>query len=116
MQYRTASRITRSLRRVKPIEIEEDLSTEPWLQSTLDWYEDALETKTREDARKYLPLDILADFHWYIDIRNLMHFLEERLASDAQDEIKCLAVEIEKLFADNFPLTHKNWRENFGIK
>ena len=112
LQYRTASRVTRSLRRTEPIEIEENLYTSVMDQATFDWYEVAIKSgMPREEARKGLTMDTLTDFHWYIDIRNLMHFLYERLAKDAQDEIRFLADGIEELFADSFPITHQYWRE-----
>lgn len=110
LQYRLASRLTRSLRRTLPIEIEENLNVEPWMQSTLEWYQEACKTNLRENARRYLPLDVLTDTYWYVNLSTLMHFLDERLEEDAQDEIRYLAGEMEKAFAIYFPLTYTNWR------
>lgn len=42
----------------------------------------------REQARKDLPLSTYTEAFWKIDLHNLMHFLELRMAPDAQLEIR----------------------------
>jgi thymidylate synthase (FAD) len=42
----------------------------------------------REQARKDLPLSTYTEAFWKIDLHNLLHFLELRMAQDAQFEIR----------------------------
>ena len=42
----------------------------------------------REQARKDLPLSTYTEAYWKIDLHNLLHFLELRLAPEAQWEIR----------------------------
>jgi thymidylate synthase (FAD) len=50
----------------------------------------------RELARINLPLSLYTEWYWQIDLHNLFHFLELRLDSHAQKEIRLYA---EVLFA-----------------
>ena len=112
LQYRTASRLTRSLRRVQPIELEEMLEVPDYMNFGLSTYTNMVESgKHKEDARKALPLDTLTEFYWYIDLRNLMHFLKERNNPEAQDEIRELAIKMEEEFRKKFPVSYKGWKE-----
>ena len=45
----------------------------------------------REQARKDLPLCTYTEAYWKIDLHNLLHFLELRMADRAQLEIRCYA-------------------------
>jgi thymidylate synthase (FAD) len=42
----------------------------------------------REQARKDLPLSTYTEAYWKIDLHNLLHFLELRMAANAQFEIR----------------------------
>jgi len=42
----------------------------------------------REQARKDLPLSTYTEAYWKIDLHNLLHFLELRMAENAQQEIR----------------------------
>jgi thymidylate synthase (FAD) len=42
----------------------------------------------REQARKELPLSTFTEAYWKIDLHNLLHFLELRMAENAQYEIR----------------------------
>jgi thymidylate synthase (FAD) len=42
----------------------------------------------REQARKDLPLSTFTEAYWKIDLHNLLHFLELRMAVNAQYEIR----------------------------
>lgn len=42
----------------------------------------------REQARKDLPLSTYTEAYWKIDLHNLLHFLELRMAPQAQEEIR----------------------------
>jgi thymidylate synthase (FAD) len=55
-------------------------------------YRDLLERGlSREQARMVLPLNTLTTCRWKTDLHNLLHFLEQRLAPSAQDEIRAYA-------------------------
>ena len=45
----------------------------------------------REQARKELPLSTYTEAYWKIDLHNLLHFLELRMATHAQYEIRTYA-------------------------
>ena len=62
---------------------------------------------SREIARGVLPLNIYTKFVWKMDLHNLMHFLDLRLDSHAQEEIRDYAEVIEKLVALYFPITYE---------
>jgi thymidylate synthase (FAD) len=52
-------------------------------------YEQRLELGVaREQARKDLPLSTFTEAYWKIDLHNLLHFLELRMAANAQYEIR----------------------------
>ena len=58
----------------------------------------------REQARKDLPLSTYTEAYWTIDLHNLFHFLELRMAANAQLEIRKYAITIaEKLSALGVP-------------
>ena len=48
----------------------------------------------REQARKDLPLSTYTEAYWKIDLHNLLHFLELRMDTRAQEEIRAYAVVI----------------------
>ncbi len=55
-------------------------------------YEERLETGVaREQARKDLPLSNFTEAYWKIDLHNLLHFIELRMDSHAQEEIRSYA-------------------------
>lgn len=62
---------------------------------------------TRELARGVLPVNIYTKFVWKMDLHNLMHFLDLRLDSHAQQEIRDFAEVIEKLVALHFPISYE---------
>lgn len=64
----------------------------------------------REQARKDLPLSTYTRVYWKMDLHNLLHFLELRLDSHAQLEIRQYAEVIAHWVSVFFP---KTW-EAFG--
>ncbi len=71
-------------------------------------YETLLESGVaRELARGVLPVNIYTKFIWKMDLHNLMHFLDLRLDSHAQKEIRDFAEVIEKLVALHFPISYE---------
>ena len=123
LQYRHASRITRSTRRVDPIESENadlDKLSAGYEQTHIDYAlrDYAFQTDElkipREIARRILPMSILTEFYWLVNLRELMHFLDERLSSRAEQEIRDIAKRMELEFAGAFPITYKAWRGQDG--
>ena len=70
----------------------------------------------REQARKDLPLSTYTEAYWKIDLHNLLHFLELRMDSHAQAEIRAYATMIgEEIVAKWVPITweaFKDYRTN----
>jgi thymidylate synthase (FAD) len=59
----------------------------------------------REQARRHLPLCTYTELIWKIDLHNLLHFLQLRMAPEAQQEIREYANAIHDLIEPLFPLT-----------
>ena len=61
---------------------------------------------SRELARVDLPVSLYTQIYWKVDLRNLLHFLELRMESNAQNEIKEYATIIGNEFVSRWcPLT-----------
>jgi thymidylate synthase (FAD) len=59
----------------------------------------------REQARKDLPLATYTEAYWKVDLHNLLHFLQLRMARHAQEEIRQYAQTIgQQIVAPLFPL------------
>jgi thymidylate synthase (FAD) len=66
----------------------------------------------REQARKDLPLSTYTEAYWKIDLHNLLHFLELRMDSHAQYEIRQYANTIgNEIVSKLFPLTWESFLE-----
>lgn len=68
-------------------------------QELLEWTQQVYEHRiaegvAREQARKDLPLSTYTEAYWKIDLHNLLHFLELRMGSHAQQEIRAYATTI----------------------
>jgi len=63
----------------------------------------------KEVARNVLPVGIYTKFYATVNPRNLMHFLGLRTAPNALLEIRMVADEMEKLFAQQMPITYSAW-------
>jgi thymidylate synthase (FAD) len=63
----------------------------------------------KEVARVVLPLASYTEFWWTVNARSLMNFLSLRTAETAQREIREYAGEVESLFAEKMPWTHRCW-------
>lgn len=59
----------------------------------------------REQARFLLPVNFFTECVWQIDLHNLIKFLMQRLASEAQDEIRWYAQAIARFVAAECPET-----------
>jgi thymidylate synthase (FAD) len=92
---------------------------EPWLRSALHAHSmiekecelNCTSTRRREVARCTLPQGQLVRRSFKIDLRNLFHFLDERLAPHAQVEVQDLAQKMLKLAAPVCPTAFKCWAE-----
>lgn len=65
----------------------------------------------REQARFYLPCGTYTRMYWTMDLHNLMHFLELRLAPDAQYEVRVYAEAIYKLISPLVPTIMSAFRK-----
>lgn len=82
-------------------------------QRIRDFYQKCLDLGVaREQARKNLPLCTYTEAYWKCDLRNILHFLELRLDSHAQDEIRKYAFEISRIVRELFPLTLGAWERH----
>lgn len=61
----------------------------------------------KEVARGVLPVSIYTQFYATVNPRNLMQFLTLRNDKHALYEIRDVAVQMEKVFADTMPITYK---------
>ena len=61
----------------------------------------------RELARCHLPQSTYTEFYWKINLHNLMHYLQLRMESGAQQEIRDYANAIYRLVEPLAPLTMK---------
>lgn len=92
---------------------------EPWLRSVLNAHrliENECElncspVRRREVARCTLPQSQLIKRSFKIDLRNLLHFLDERLDSHAQVEVRHLAEQMRILATPVCPSAFKYWSE-----
>ena len=62
---------------------------------------------SREIARIGLPLNLLTEFYWTIDLHNLLGFIKLRDSEHAQHEIREYASNIKELITDICPITIK---------
>jgi thymidylate synthase (FAD) len=61
-----------------------------------------------EQARLFLPAyGLMVNYQWTVSVANLIHFLQERLAHDAQAEITEMASAIRDLTLPLYPATFK---------
>ena len=60
----------------------------------------------REVARCVLPVGAYTEFYWTVNARALMNFVSLRAAETAQREIRRYAEAVERLFAEQMPVTH----------
>jgi thymidylate synthase (FAD) len=66
---------------------------------------------SREMARIGLPVSLYTEWYWKIDLHNLLHFLNLRLHSHAQEEIRIYARAMHDLIQPLAPVTMEAWRD-----
>jgi thymidylate synthase (FAD) len=65
----------------------------------------------REQARMVIPLATYTEWYWKIDLHNLLHFLNLRCDSHAQQEIRVYADAILELISPIVPWTIEAWED-----
>ena len=76
------------------------------LSQSFDVYEELLENGCcREQARGTLPQSTYTEFYWKINLHNLLHYLQLRMDSHAQQEIRDYATAIFDLVKPLVPIT-----------
>jgi thymidylate synthase (FAD) len=66
----------------------------------------------REIARIDLPLSTYTRWVWQMDLHNLFHFLQLRMAENAQWEIRQYANAISKVVENSFPIAWKAFQDH----
>lgn len=63
-----------------------------------------------EQARLFLPAyGLYVRWYWTCSLQSALHFLDQRLAHDAQKEIQLYAKAIEQCVIEQFPHAHQAW-------
>lgn len=72
----------------------------------------------REVARTNLPLSTYTEWYWKIDLHNLLHFLELRMESHAQKEIRVYADAMAEFVKKHCPICWESFQEYIikGVK
>lgn len=92
----------------------ERVDSEPgWLLAIKNQNEDAFQLYhelleagvSKEIARCHLPLSTYTQWYWQMDLHNLLHFLELRMDSHAQAEIRAYANAIYDMIKEYVPLS-----------
>jgi thymidylate synthase (FAD) len=95
----------------EPVDAELAEKTREELQAVYDTayaaYNDLVERGVaRELARLVIPMGAYTEFYWTVNARSLMNFVSLRAAETAQREIRRYAEAVERLFAEQMPVTH----------
>lgn len=65
-----------------------------------------------EQARLFLPAyGLYIRYYWSASLQSVLHFLDQRLESDAQKEIQVYAEAVEAFVIEEFPAVHEAWRK-----
>ncbi|MDD2805999.1 MAG: FAD-dependent thymidylate synthase [Elusimicrobiales bacterium] len=80
------------------------------VKASYDAYQELLNAgAAREMARMVLPVAQYTQFHWTINARSLLNFINLRADSHAQWEIRRYAEAIQGMFRDRMPWTWEAW-------
>jgi thymidylate synthase (FAD) len=75
-------------------------------------YEKLFDNKLpKELSRLALPLTLMTELYWQMDLHNLLHFLELRMEEHAQKEIREYALIIYKIINEICPISIKHFTE-----
>lgn len=77
------------------------------------WYAEALRDGVApEQARLFLPAyGMYVRWYWTASLQSVLHFLDQRLESDAQKEIQDYAKAVKSLAEEKFPITFGRWAQ-----
>lgn len=83
------------------------------IDQSMELYEQALADNIAvEEARLFLPAyGMYVRCYWTASLNALFHFLDERLAGNAQSEIRDYAEAIEGIIEDQFPIIYYAWKD-----
>lgn len=70
----------------------------------------------KEVARTRLPMSLMTQFYATVNPRNLMHFLGLRTSPQALYEIREVAEDMERLLAEQMPMTYDAWKANDTVQ
>lgn len=84
------------------------------IDQSVELYDSAIEDNIAvEEARVFLPAyGMYVRAYWTASLNALFHFLDERLAGDAQSEIREYAEAVEGIIKDEYPTIYNAWRNN----
>lgn len=84
------------------------------VDQAMDLYNRAIEMGVAvEEARLFLPAyGMYVRCYWTASLNSLLHFLDERLASNAQSEIRDYAEAVAEIIEETFPVIYNAWKEN----
>lgn len=106
MRYRCASYIERSLRCCDPISLESRDSNnfcDTAYIDALGRYEKLVESGVKkEEARRVLTLETPTEFLWQMNLRELFHVFDERLALSAQLETRNCVEQMYDIYTQTF--------------
>ncbi len=92
-----------------PVDLKNERS---FLFQAIDFYNTLLSQGVpREQARRVLPLSTPTEIIWTCDLRNIFNFLRQRLAPEAQEEIRILAQELANHVKAAFPLAYEAFED-----
>lgn len=85
-------------------------------KETYSKYQELIQSGLRRElARAVLPVSLYTEWYWKIDLHNLLHFLELRMDSHAQYEIREFAFAMAEFVKKQVPLTWKAF-EDYRLK
>jgi thymidylate synthase (FAD) len=82
-----------------------------WNKLSYELYDKSSGKIPKELARITLPLTLMTEMYWQMDLHNLLHFLELRMEEHAQKEIREYALAIYKIVNKICPISIKHFTE-----
>jgi thymidylate synthase (FAD) len=83
-------------------------------EESIVWYERLMEAGVcAEQARLFLPAySLYVKWRWSCSLQSVLHFLNQRLAPDAQSEIQQYAKAVEQFVKEAYPKSYEAWNEH----
>lgn len=84
------------------------------IDRSVELYDEAIADNIAvEEARLFLPAyGMYVRCYWTASLNALFHFLNERLAGNAQSEIREYAEAVEVIISEQFPVIYNAWKDN----